>query len=422
MNRFLINHASQLLTLAGPKRARIGPEMSELEIIEDGAVLIEDGKIAAVGPSTNLKVGEPVQEMDASGSVVMPGFVDPHTHPVFAGTRTNEYELRAAGLTYQEIAARGGGIRSTVQKTRAASEDELLAAARRYTRWFLTHGTTTIEAKSGYGLTVDSEIKLLRVIQRLNEEGPLELVPTLLAAHIVPDEFSESREAYLRLLVQDLLPTVSRQKLAEYHDVFCEPGAFTVAESRALMLAARQAGLKLRIHANQFTQSGAAALAAELGARTADHLEEIGDEEIKALRDAGVIAVLVPGAVFHLGSKKYAPAKKMIEAGLPVALATDFNPGSSPTPTMQMALTLACTQMSMTPAQAITAATINAAYSLDRGDHIGSIEVGKQADVIICDCRDYREIPYFFGVNHVRVVIKEGTVVPLKKRGVDSLT
>jgi imidazolonepropionase len=413
MKRILIKRASQLLTLAGPKRPRVGPEMSELGIIEDGAVLIEDGVIAAVGASANVGVGvgEPVEEIDASGSVVMPGFVDAHTHPVFAGTRTNEYEWRAAGLTYQEIAARGGGIRSTVRKTRAASEDELLAAARRYARWFLQSGTTTIEAKSGYGLTLESEIKLLRVIHRLNSEGPLELVPTLLAAHIVPDEYVDQRDAYIELLIQDLLPMVGRQKLAEYHDVFCEQGAFTVAESRALMLAAKAAGLKLRIHANQFTRSGAAGLAAELGARTADHLEEISDDEIAALRDAGVIAILVPGAVFHLGSKNYAPAKKMIEAGLPVALATDFNPGSSPTPNMQMVLTHACTQMNMTPAQAITAATINAAYSLDRSDRLGSIEVGRQADVIICDCRDYREIPYFYGVNHVRMVIKRGTVV-----------
>jgi imidazolonepropionase len=314
-------------------------------------------------------------------------------------------------LSYQEIAVRGGGIRSTVGRTRAATEDELLATARRYCRWFLQCGTTTIEAKSGYGLSVEAELKLLRVIRRLNEEGPLELVPTFLGAHIVPDEYKENRDAYLKLLIEEVLPAVANERLAEYHDAFCEQGAFTVDETRLLVEAARAVGLRLRIHANQFTQSGAAELAAEFGARTADHLEEVSDGTMSALKDAGVIPVLVPGAVFHLGSKKYAPAKKMIEAGLPVVLATDFNPGSSPTPNMQMVLSLACTQMNMTPAQAITAATINAAHSLDRGHRIGSIEVGKQADLIICDAVDFREVPYFYGLNHVRTVIKKGKVI-----------
>jgi imidazolonepropionase len=411
--QLLISHASQLVTLAGHTRPRVGLEMREIGVVQDGAVLIEDGVIVAVGTSDDVMPSsrQPIEEIDARGRVVLPGFVDAHTHPVFAGTRTHEYELRAMGLTYQEITAQGGGIRSTMEKTRAASEDELLAHARRHVRWFLEHGTTTIEAKSGYGLSLDSEIKLLRVIAALNREGPLELVPTLLAAHVVPPEFQDRRDAYLDMVSDELLPLVGREKLAEYHDVFCETGAFSVAETRALMLRARDVGLKLRMHANQFTNAGAAALAVELRMTTCDHLEYVDETSIAALRQAGVIAILLPGAVWHLGSHRYPPARAMIDAGLPVVLATDFNPGSSPTPNMQMMLSLACTQMGMTPAEALTAATINAACSLNRGDRLGSIEVGKQADLVILDCADYREIPYFYGLNHVDRVLKKGTVV-----------
>lgn len=409
----LILHASQLVTLAGTAGPRVGPPMRELGIIEDGAVLIEDGVIVAVGPSDEVvaQASQSVEKIDARGQVVLPGFVDAHTHPVFAGTRTDEYELRAMGLTYQEIAARGGGIRSTMEKTRAASEDELLARARRHARWFLEHGTTTIEAKSGYGLSLESELKLLRVLGALNREGPLEVVPTLLAAHVVPPEFLHQPEAYLRMISDELLPQVARDGLAEYHDVFCEVGAFSIDQTRMLMLRARQLGLKLRMHANQFSDIGAAALAAELRMTTCDHLEYVDQTSITALQRAGVIAVLLPGAVWHLGSHHYPPARAMIDSGLAVVLATDFNPGSSPTPNMQMILSLACTQMGMTPAEALTAATINAAYAVDRGDRIGSLEVGKQADLVIFDCRDYREIPYFYGLNHVNRVIKRGSVV-----------
>ncbi|MCS6806605.1 MAG: imidazolonepropionase [Acidobacteriota bacterium] len=387
--------------------------MRELGIIEDGAVLIEDGVIVAVGTSAEVvaQADQSAERIDARGQVVLPGFVDAHTHPVFAGTRVQEYELRAMGLTYQEIAARGGGIRSTMEMTRAASEDELLSRARRYARWFIEHGTTTIEAKSGYGLSLESEIKLLRVMAALNREGPLEIVPTLLAAHIVPPEFQHQREAYLSMISDELLPLVAQEKLAEYHDVFCETGAFSVDETRALMLRARELGLKLRLHANQFSDTGAAALAAELNMSTCDHLEHVDQSAIAALQRAGVIAVLLPGAVWHLGSQHYPPARAMIDAGLAVVLATDFNPGSSPTPNMQMILSLACTQMGMTPAEALTATTLNAAYSLNRGDRIGSIEIGKQADLVIFDCADYREIPYFYGRNHVNRVIKRGCVV-----------
>jgi imidazolonepropionase len=413
MVELIIENASQLVTLAGPARPRVGAEMRELGIVDDGALLVRDGVIAAVGNSAevNRHAGSGVVRIDAGHSVVMPGFVDPHTHPVFAGTREDEYEMRATGLSYQQIAAQGGGIRSTVRKTREASENELFEMALPRARWLLEHGTTTVEAKSGYGLTLDDELKILRVIARLNTETPLELIPTFLGAHEIPDEHREGRDDYIRLVIEDMLPRVKSEGLARYCDVFCETHVFTVEESRRVLTRAKELGLGVRLHAEQLSMCGGASLAAELGAATADHLEWVNDEGINALREAGVIAVLLPGAVFNLGLIRYAPARKMIEAHLAVALATDFNPGSSPTPSLQMILSIACTQMRMTPAEAITAATINAAYSVNRGDLIGSLEVGKQADVVIFDCRDYRQIPYLFGINHARVVVKRGRVV-----------
>lgn len=421
----LIIHASQLVTLAGPARARIGSQLRELAIVEDGAVLVRDGRIAAVGASAEIKAEASLdaERIDATGSVVMPGFVDAHTHPVFAGTREDEYEMRAEGLTYQEIAARGGGIRSTVRKTREASEEKLFEMALPRVRWLLDHGTTTVEAKSGYGLTVEDELKILRVIRRLNDATPLELVPTFLGAHEIPDEYRSSaigatREDYVRLVTDEMLPRVAAEGLARYADVFCESHVFTVEETRRVLERARELGLGLRVHAEQLSLSGSARLAAELQASTADHLEWVDAGGIRALAEAGTIAVLLPGAVFNLGLTRYAPARAMIEAGVAVALATDFNPGSSPTPSMQMILSIACAQMRMTPAEAITAATINPAYSLGLGSEVGSLEAGKQADVVIFDCEDYRQIPYFYGVNHAVVVIKKGRVVS-RRAGAD---
>ena len=387
--------------------------MRELGIINNGALLARDGVITAVGVASEIleQAGAGATRVDASGSVVMPGFVDAHTHPVFAGTREDEYEMRAAGLSYQQIASQGGGIRSTVRKTRAASEEELFAMAQPRVRWLLEHGTTTVEAKSGYGLTVDDELKILRVIKRLNAETPLELIPTFLGAHEIPDEYRGAREEYIRLIIDEMLPRVAREGLARYCDVFCESYVFTVAESRRVLSRAKGLGLGLRLHAEQLSLSGGAGLAAELGAATADHLEWIESAGIGSLRRSGVMAVLLPGAVFNLGLARYAPAREMIEAHVAVVLASDFNPGSSPTPSMQMILTIACTQMRMTPAEAITAATINAAYSLGCGEQKGSLEVGKQADVVVFDCSDYRQIPYLFGINHALVVIKSGKAV-----------
>ena len=413
MSELIIENASQLVTLAGPARPRVGAEMRELAIIERGSLLARDGVIAALGTTSEIvaQASPDALRVDATGSVVMPGFVDAHTHPVFFGTREDEYEMRAAGVTYQEIAARGGGIRSTVRKTRAASEDDLFRAALARVRWLLEHGTTTIEAKSGYGLTVEDELKILRVIRRLNAETPLELIPTFLGAHEIPDEYRDRRDDYIALVIDEMLPRVAAEGLARYADVFCESHVFTVEESRRVLARAKELGLGLRIHAEQLSSSGGAQLAAELGAASADHLEWIDEAGIEALREAGVTAVMLPGAVFNLGLARYAPARAMIEGGLAVALATDFNPGSSPTPSMQMILSIACTQMRMTPAEAITAATINSAYSLDYGARVGSLEEGKQADIAVYGCSDFRQIPYFFGVNHASVVIKSGMIV-----------
>jgi len=387
--------------------------MRDLGIMNDGALLARDGVIVAVGLSSDViaQASPEATRVDASGSVVMPGFVDAHTHPVFAGTREDEYEMRAAGLTYQQIAAQGGGIRSTVRKTRAASEHDLFEMALPRVNWLLEHGTTTIEAKSGYGLTIEDEIKILRVIRKLNDETPLELIPTFLGAHEVPDEYRADRESYVRLLIEEMLPLVAAEGLARYCDVFCESHVFSADESRAVLSRAKELGLGIRLHAEQLSLSGGATLAAELGAASADHLEWIDADGIIALRQTGIVAVLLPGAVFNLGLTRYAPSREMIEEGVAVALATDFNPGSSPTPSMQMILSIACTQMRMTPAEAVTAATINAAHSLGSEGRIGSLEPGKQADVVVFDCSDYRQIPYFYGINHALVVIKSGRVV-----------
>jgi imidazolonepropionase len=379
--------------------------MRELSILTDGGMLVSGGRIEKIGSRTAIEKlvetsGVDCEVVDAGSRVVLPGFVDAHTHPVFGGTRVAEFEERAGGATYQEIAARGGGIQSTVRSTRAASLDELLASSRRYANWFLRTGTTTVEAKSGYGLTVEDELKILKAIRRLSSEVSLRYVPTFLGAHDVPAEYRSGREAYVSLLVDEMLPRVADQELAEYCDVFCESKVFTIEESRRILAAARSHGLGLRIHADQLSLSGGAKLAAELRATTADHLEHTDSSGIAALRSAGVQPVLLPGSVYALGSSRYPAAREMIEAGLALVLATDFNPGSSPTPSMTMVHSIASTHMGMTPAESITASTINAAYSLNRGAEIGSLEEGKIADFVIHDCGDYRELAYFFGLEH----------------------
>lgn len=406
-------NCSQLVTLAGPERPRAGAEMRDLAIIRDGAMFAREGWIVQTGARSEIEklIGSDCEVIDAGNRVVMPGFVDAHTHPVFAGNRADEFEMRAAGKSYQQIAEAGGGIKSTVRKTRAASEDELFEASKRYREWFLRTGTTTIEAKSGYGLTLEDELKMLRVIHRLDAETALRYVPTFLGAHTVPDEFKDNRAAYVDLIVNEMIPQVAREGLAQFCDVFCERGAFDIDESRRILMAAKSHGLKLRVHADQLSLSGGSELAAELGAVTADHLEHAGESQISALKSASVQPVLLPASVLLIGSQRYPNARAMIEAGLAVVLATDFNPGSSPTPSMLFVLTLASTQMKMSPAEAISAATINAAYSLGLGDQIGSLEAGKRADFVIHDCEDYRESGYFAGIEHPVAVYTGGRLV-----------
>lgn len=411
-NALAIINCSQLVTLAGPARPRVGPELCELSIIKDGAMLVRNDRIEKVGPRASIEalLNADCEVIDAGGRIVMPGFVDAHTHPVFAGSRADEFEERAAGATYQQIAARGGGIQSTVRATRAASLDGLIEVAKRYARWFLRGGTTTVEAKSGYGLTLEDELKILRAIKHLanNAETPLRYVPTFLGAHEIPEEYRARRDAYIQLVIEEMIPRVAEQKLAEYCDVFCEQKVFSVDESWKILSAARCHGLGLRIHADQLSLSGGAKLAAELSTVTADHLEHTDAEGIAALQAANVQPVLLPASVYALGSSRYPAARAMIEAGLAVVLATDFNPGSSPTTSMAMVLSLASTQMKMLPAEALTAVTINAAYSLGRGKQIGSLEPGKLADFVIHDCFDYRELAYFFGIEHTWKVYGAG--------------
>jgi imidazolonepropionase len=455
----LVTGCSQLLTLGGsaPKQ---GAALRDVSLVRDGAVLVRDGRIAAVGARREVerawkklppKERRATRELDAGGRVALPGFVDSHTHLVHAASRAEEYELRIAGATYQEIARAGGGIASSVRKLRTASPAELTQRALAHLKQFAAHGTTTIEAKSGYGLDLASELKILRLHRELqrpyesevsfrgvptnvgttrnlhlsgqgktqiprfarddNAFSPVDIVSTFLGAHVPPREYRKRPDDYVDLLIRKMLPRVAAEGLAQYCDVFCDVGAFTLAQARRILTAARACGLGLRLHAEQLTHTGAARLGAELHAASVDHLEQITAADIRALAASDTTCTLLPGCCFHLGLQHYAPARALIEAGAIVALATDFNPGTSPTLSMAMILSLACAQMRMTPAEAIAAATINAAYSLGRADRVGSLEVGKYADMAVFDVEDYREIPYYFGVNHCWLTLKRGEAV-----------
>jgi imidazolonepropionase len=413
---WLITGCSQLLTLRGPVPRR-GRSLGEIEIIRDGALLTHDDRIVAVGPRRRverLPKARRAEKLNLGGRVVLPGFVDSHTHLIFPESRAAEYEQRISGATYEEIARSGGGIRSSVRGLRAASPSVLKTRALKNLREFAAHGTTTIEAKSGYGLDWKSELKILQILYDLHQEHPLDIHATFLGAHVVPPEFRRRPDAYVDVLVRRWIPTVATAGLAEFCDVYCDRGAFTVAQARRILMAGRAGGLVPRIHAEQLAHTGAARLAIELQAASADHLEKIDRKDIRALSLSNVVCTLLPGCCFHLGLKHYAPARQLIEAGAVVGIATDFNPGTSPTLSMPMILSLACTQMRMTPAEAIAAATINPAYSLRVHDRVGSLEVGKYADLAAFDVADYREIPYYFGVNLCSFTMKRGAILHMK--------
>jgi imidazolonepropionase len=415
---WLITGCSQLLTLRGvaPRRGRA---LGDPGIIRDGALLVHGDQIAAVGPRRRiekLRAARRAEKLDLGGRVILPGFVDSHTHLIFPTSRAAEHEQRIAGATYEQIARAGGGIRSTVQRLRGTPDEKLKARALANLRDFSAYGTTTLEAKSGYGLDWKSERKTLQLLHELHQEQPLDITATFLGAHVVPPEYRKRPEAYVELVAQRWIPTVATAGLAEFCDVFCDRGAFTVAQARRILAAGRACGLVPRIHAEQLARTGAARLAIELHAASADHLEKINASDVAALALSNVVCTLLPGCCFHLGLAHYAPARELIEAGAIVGLATDFNPGTSPTLSMPMILSLACTQMRMTPAEAIAAATINPAYSLRCHDRVGSFEVGKYADLAAFDVDDYREIPYYFGVNLCGLTMKRGTVIHSKNR------
>lgn len=409
-----LRNARQLLTLAGPAAPRRGRELGELGIIEDGAVLTRGGVIHRVGRTRDLEAEArslKAGAIDCNGRVVMPGFVDCHTHLVFAGNRVEDYELRLRGVSGPEISRRGGGIQLSAKQAGAATKRGLVAQAEAFLHQFAVHGTTTVEIKSGYGLDVANEIKILEVVRKLQKISPLELVPTLMAAHALPAKFAGRRGAYVKMMERQLIPLVARRKLAEFVDCFCDRGAFTPEECSTLLRAGAKHGLIPRIHAEQIIHTGSTRLAIDLGAASADHLDNISAPEIRALSRSNVVAVLLPGANFHLATGSVAPARRLIEMGAAVALATDFNPGTSPTLNMQFMLSLACVMMRMMPAEAIAAATINAAYSLRRGDRCGSLEPGKLADLAVMDVDDYRMIPYYFGWNHCVMTVKRGRII-----------
>ena len=410
----IVKSAAQLVTSFWGQAETVQKSDGGLLLIEDAALAAHGDKIVAVGKTSAVMEAVDASKakiIDAAGQFIAPGFIDPHTHPVFAVTRQDEFEMRIRGKTYREIAKAGGGIKSSVRKVREAGEDFLLRHATLYLDRFLACGTTTIEAKSGYGLSVADELKLLRVIKELAEAHAVEVIPTFLGAHEISEEYHDRREYYIDLIIEEMLPRVAEEELAVFCDVFCEEHVFTFDESKRILQKAQKVGLIPKIHADQLSDGRGAELAADVGAISADHLDYISDKGISALASSNVIPVLLPGAVFFLGLKKYAPARKMIKAGLPVALATDFNPGSSPSQSMPMMMALACTQMRMTPAEALVASTEHAAAAIGGMNDVGRLEVGMQADFVVLNVSDYKLLPYHFGMNFVDKVVKKGNIV-----------
>ena len=407
----LIKNIGQLITMEGTV-PRIGKDLNNLGIIENGGITISGDEIISVGPSDEIEgkvtLNDNCEIIDVHGAVVTPGLIDPHTHPVFSMTREKEFEMRIAGKTYMEIANAGGGIRASVRDLRSTSKETLINKTNQRLDRMLRYGITTIEAKSGYGLSTASEIKQLEVIKELNQSHPIDLVPTFLGAHEIPDEYRDNHEGYINILINEMIPQVVDKKLAEFSDIFTEEGVYDTEESRKIQKAAKKAGLKIKFHADELESVGGAELAAELGAISADHLVYISEAGIKAIATSKTVAVLLPGTTFSLAGKQYAPARKMIEEGVIIALSTDCNPGSSYSESLPFMTSLAALQMKLTAAEAISAITVNAACAIDRGGKIGQIKAGLKADLVIWDMADYREMPYHYGVNLVKKVIKNG--------------
>lgn len=406
----IIKNAKELLTLSSFFRDESG-----LGIISNGAIAVKEGKIFWIGKTRELPKDFVLSagggEIDAKEMVVMPGLIDSHTHLVFGGSRENEFEQRIQGLYYLEIAGRGGGILSTVEATRKASSDELFSSGKKRLDRLLSKGVTTIEAKSGYGLSLEAELKILRVMRALQEDHPVDIVPTFLGAHTVPKEFKDERNRYTDLLIQEMIPRVAEEKLAEFCDVFCEEKAFNLEESREILEEGKRCGLKPKIHADQLSPGDGAELAAEVSASSADHLEYVSQRGMERMAEKGVTAVLLPGASFFLSMKKYPPAREMIEKGVRIALSTDFNPGSSMTESLPLMMTMGCLFFRMTPKEVIQAVTIHAAKSMGRENEIGSFDIGKQADAVLLNIPNYKYLPYHFGVDHVESVVNGGKVV-----------
>ncbi|KAB7706720.1 imidazolonepropionase, partial [Bacillus aerolatus] len=411
-----IKHAAQLATLAAEtKGPRSKEAASELGLIEDGSLWIEDGVIQAVGTTKEIekRYADKVKEaevVNASGHLVTPGLVDPHTHVVFGGSRAREFEMRLEGATYMEIMNAGGGIHATTRMTRTATEEELIEQTMNRLDSLLAHGVTTVEGKSGYGMNLETELKQLRVMKTLQEKHAIDLVPTFMGAHAVPQDFKGREDEFVDHVINDMLPIVAEEKLAEFNDVFCEKGVFTPEQSERVLEAGKRYGLTPKIHADEIEPYGGAELAAKVGAISAEHLLKASDEGIQAMAKAGTIACLLPATALYL-REAAAQGRKMIDAGVPVAISTDCNPGSSPTTSMPLVMNLACISMRLTPAEALTAATYNAACAVNRQDKVGSLEVGKQADIVLWDVKNYQELQYLFGVNHVKSVWKKGVQV-----------
>ena len=398
----LIKNASELITLKGPNKPRTKKQMSNLSIIKNGSIAINNEKIVEIDRNLNYNAEKTI---DASGKIVMPGFVDPHTHLVFAGSREFELDMKLKGLSYMEILKKGGGIFYTVNETRKATKDSLLKQSKNRLDTMLSYGTTTCEAKSGYGLDVDTELKILKIQKKLNETHKMDIVSTFLGAHAIPKELSSN--TYVDIVIDEMLPQTN--DLARFCDVFCEKGVFTVEQSKKILNAAKTHNLIPKIHADEIVDTGGAGLAAEVGAISADHLLMSSEEGLEQMAKKGVIGVLLPGTPFSLMQNNYASARKMIDLGVPVALATDLNPNCW-TENMQFMIQLACLNMKMTPAEAITASTFNAACAIELNNKIGSLEKGKQADIIILNCPNHKFIPYHFGINLVETIIKNGKI------------